>query len=461
MGAALRRVRSREQADLNRRVEEEREALAAFARLTELVANTGDVGTLAQQAADLIHGVLDVHSAVYFEWEGDFWKARQVSGALSPELVAELERGPLAEMPGFALPAGRREPMFFEHWNAAAGSPPGLVPYTAVACSPLFTQDHPAGMLSMTTLTSPVWSERERAGFRAVGDSLRLAVERTARLRQVERQRERLADLNAELGSFITRTVHNLGVPVRRLAHLLDPARTGQAHPAGDLLPYDPAALGDEVVRLTAVARDLCQLSRLEQQELNLDLLPLGELFAGVRAEFAATPPGARTEWLIRALPTVRGDRALLGQALRVLMTFTLSETRGVSLVDIGAEEGEVRVSIWDDGLGLLPEEVATLFDLAVRTDQPVPLLPGNGGLAQVRRVLARHGGWAWAESHLRGARVVLAFPGAAPLSEFEALLRGGWGGTLKACPIEASAVRVSSGQVSGLSLRSTPGKSC
>ena len=76
-----------------------------------------------------------------------------------------------------------------------------------------------------------------------------------------------------------------------------------------------------------------------------------------------------------------------------------------------------------DDGPGLSGEEAATLFDLAVRTDQSVPLLAG-GGLVQVRRVLARHGGWAWAESRSCGGKVVLAFPQDDATTALEALFR-------------------------------------
>jgi len=84
---------------------------------------------------------------------------------------------------------------------------------------------------------------------------------------------------------------------------------------------------------------------------------------------------------------------------------------------------GEVQVTVEDDGVWLASEEAATLFDVAVRSDQGVPLLEG-GGLIQVRRVLARHGGWAWAESISSGGKIVLAFPQDAAVGELEALFR-------------------------------------
>ncbi|GHF53711.1 PAS domain S-box-containing protein [Deinococcus metalli] len=242
---------------------------------------------------------------------------------------------------------------------------------------------------------------------------------------RVEERTRRLADLNAELGNLIIRTAHNLEEPARKLGHLLDPGRPVDPHALDGLPPYDPAALAAEVTRLRAVAQDLRHLSGLETHDLRTDLLPLGEVFAGIQAHAAATARGAQVHWLIQSLPIIRGDRALLTQALEVLMTFTLSETRGAQYVTVSSQEvdGEVQVAVEDNGLGLSGEEAATLFDLAVRTDQAVPLLEGSG-LVQVRRILARHGGWAWAEAQRSSGKVVLAFPRDPAVTEFEALFR-------------------------------------
>ncbi|MBB5235904.1 PAS domain-containing protein [Deinococcus budaensis] len=414
-----------ERAEAVRALAEEREALAAFARFTELAADTSDVETLARHAAEVLLTALNIRSAVYFEREEGLWKALHVSGALTAGLAHRLHEGLPGSTPSFAQPAERREPMFFEPWDAAADGLPDVDPYQAVARYPLFPPDHAAGILGMARTDTPVWTAREKAVFRAVGNSFRLALERAARTQQIERQHERLADLNAELGNVITRTAHTLEAPARRLGHLLDPGRPLDSEALDTLPSYDPAALHDEVTRLRGIAQDLRQLARLEQREVTKDLFPLGELFEQVRAQVSTTPRGAQVHWLVSSLPIVRGDRALLRQALEVLMTFTLSETRGAQYVTVGSREveGEVQVTVEDDGIGLTGEEAATLFDLAVRTDQAAPVLEGSG-LSQVRRILARHGGWAWAEAQRTSGKVVLAFPRDEAVHELEALFR-------------------------------------
>ncbi|GHF54582.1 PAS domain S-box-containing protein [Deinococcus metalli] len=242
---------------------------------------------------------------------------------------------------------------------------------------------------------------------------------------RVEERTRRLSDLNAELGNLIIRTAHNLEEPARTLGHLLDPGRPVDPHALDGLSPYDPTTLAAEVSRLRGIAQDLRQLSRLETHALSRDLLPLGEVVATIQAKVAATPRGQQMHWFIDPLPIVRGDRTLLTQALDVLMTFTLSETRGARHVVVSSREveGEVQVTVEDDGIGLSGEEAATLFDLAVRTDQAVPVMEGSG-LIQVRRILARHGGWAWAEAQRSSGKVVLAFPRDTAVTELEGLFR-------------------------------------
>jgi PAS domain S-box-containing protein len=415
-----------ERAQAVRALAEEREALAAFARFTELTAGTADVGILAERAAEVLHATLNVRSAVYFQEEEDCWKALHVSGALAPEYEQHLREGVPRGAHTFSLAVDRREPMFFEPWDAAADGLAEVGVYQAVARYPLFPTDQPVGVLGMATTERPSWTAMEKAVFRAVGDSFRLALERAAQVQQIAQQRERLADLNAELGNLITRTAHNLEAPAQRLSLLVTLGEGGRDM-LGDLPPYDPALLQDEIARLRGVAEDLRQLSSLEARPLTPELLPLGELFTEVRDAWKAkVEPRRRVDWLIAPLPIIRGDRTLLRQALDVLMTFTLSPTRGARYVTVDSRTvgGEVQVTVQDDGTGLVDEEAATLFDLAVRSDQGVPVLEG-GGLLQVRRILSRHGGWAWAVTLGNMGRVVLAFPQDAAVGELESLFRG------------------------------------
>lgn len=396
------------------RLHEDREALSAFTQFTELVAESSDVGTLAARAAQVLRATLIDSSVAYLERLPTGWVAREVSGVTDDGLVTLLAQGLPTSEPTLELAVTRRDVTYLEAGTVSGQAPPH--PYRAVALYPLFPPDAPVGVLGMGSVSRTHWSQRDRAVFQAVGQSFRLALTRAAHLEQIGRQRERLADLNAELGQVIAQAARTLEAPARYLSHWLTEGAGGQEPSAGS---FDPLVVHDEVSRLKGAARDLQGLADLDTHASRHELISLRDLFSAAQERSAA----AGVTWQVGAMPIVRADGALLTQALEVLLGFTLSPTRGVQFVRVHSTdlENEVRIVIEDDGLGLSSEEASTLFDLTVRSAQRVPLMDG-GSLGQVRRVLARQGGWAWAEARLSGAVVVLALPKVEDVHAMEAL---------------------------------------
>ena len=381
------------------RLTQDREALSAFMQFTELAADSSDVRTLAARAAGVLRATLPVSSAAYLEQTSSAWIARVVSGVTDAPLVNLIAQGlPLSE-PTLGLAVARREATFLEGEAVTGQALPH--PYRAVALYPLFPPDAPVGVLGMGSVDRAHWSDRDRAVFQAVGKSFRLALTRAAYLEQIGVQRERLADLNAELGQVIAQAARTLEGPARFLGHWLTNGGGGEGMSAET---FDP-------------------LTVLDTHDLQHELISLRDVFSAAQERSAA----AGVTWQLGALPIVRGDAALLTQAVEVLLGFTLSPTRGVQFVRVHSLDldHEVRIVIEDDGLGLSSEEASTLFDLTVRSAQRVPLMDG-GSLGPVRRVLARQGGWAWAEARLSGATVVLALPKQEDVHAMEALFMDG-----------------------------------
>ena len=396
------------------RLTQDREALSAFMQFTELAADSSDVRTLAARAAGVLRATLPVSSAAYLEQTSSAWIARVVSGVTDAPLVNLIAQGlPLSE-PTLGLAVARREATFLEGEAVTGQALPH--PYRAVALYPLFPPDAPVGVLGMGSVDRAHWSARDRAVFQAVGKSFRLALTRAAYLEQIGVQRERLADLNAELGQVIAQAARTLEGPARFLGHWLTNGGGGEGMSTET---FDPLTVQDEVSRLTGAARDLKRLAALDTHDLQHELISLRDVFSAAQERSAA----AGVTWQVGPLPIVRGDAALLTQAVEVLLGFTLSPTRGVQFVRVHSLDldHEVRIVIEDDGLGLSSEEASTLFDLTVRSAQRVPLMDG-GSLGPVRRVLARQGGWAWAEARLSGATVVLALPKQEDVHAMEAL---------------------------------------
>jgi chemotaxis family two-component system sensor kinase Cph1 len=115
--------------------------------------------------------------------------------------------------------------------------------------------------------------------------------------------------------------------------------------------------------------------------------------------------------------PPVEADRAMLRVVLVNLLTNALNFTqpRQTAEIEIGwkpGERGETVVFVRDNGVGFDPAYAGKLFGVFQRMRR-VEDFEGTGiGLANVRRIVARHGGRTWAEGAVdRGATFFFSLP--------------------------------------------------
>ena len=188
-----------ERAEQARQLEEERAALDAFVAFAEASALNTDVQTLAGRAVEVLCTTLGAVNAVYYQLEGDLWKAAAWSSGCPPEMLVVLQAGIPTSAPSFAEVSATRAVMFVPGWKAEQEGVQEAESFGAVALYPLFLLDAPSdapphGLLTMGTQRASNWTDREARVFRAVGRSLSLALERAEQTQRLEIQ-------NAELGA--------------------------------------------------------------------------------------------------------------------------------------------------------------------------------------------------------------------------------------------------------------------
>ncbi len=191
-------------------------------------------------------------------------------------------------------------------------------------------------------------------------------------------------------------------VPVRKLGKL--PAETIEVEYD---LEYGTATLEIHRDAIQAGQRaqlvdDLLAFSRMGRAEMRQSRVDLQSLVQEVRRELMADSGGRSIEWRIGELPQVEADPSLLRQVFRNLLGNALKYTRPRphTLIEVGSREegGEVEVWVRDNGVGFEMQYVDKLFGVFQRL-HTIEQFEGTGiGLANVRRIISRHGGRTWAE---------------------------------------------------------------
>jgi light-regulated signal transduction histidine kinase (bacteriophytochrome) len=119
--------------------------------------------------------------------------------------------------------------------------------------------------------------------------------------------------------------------------------------------------------------------------------------------EFEPDAAGRNIDWRIGDLPAVNGDAAMLRMVLANLISNALKFTqpRQQARIEIGSMPGqtsETVIFVRDNGVGFDMAYADKLFGVFQRLHR-VDEFEGTGiGLANLRRIIVRHGGRTWAE---------------------------------------------------------------
>lgn len=233
---------------------------------------------------------------------------------------------------------------------------------------------------------------------------------RRLRVRNRELQ-ERLAQRNAqleaanrELDAFAGRVAHDLRGP---LNHILGFAQLLQVRASG-VLDAESAGFVARIIaagqRNNELIGDLLEFARLGDEPLTRASLALDDVVAAAREAVAPQALGRAVEWKIEPLPVVTGDASLLQQAFVNLLSNALKYTapRAVAHVQVSAWReagGGTTVAVHDDGVGFDPALAERLFAPFQRLHRDSEFEGHGIGLANVKRIVARHGGTVAARS--------------------------------------------------------------
>jgi light-regulated signal transduction histidine kinase (bacteriophytochrome) len=245
--------------------------------------------------------------------------------------------------------------------------------------------------------------------------------ERTAALKAAQRELElrnaRLVAANKELEAFSYSVSHDLRAPLR---HIHGFASALKEDCGADLNEQGHDYL-DHITRaaehLDTIISALLTFARSGQQEMRQGPVQFDTVVRRVIAELQPDQGQRKIEWVIGPLPMVDGDEALLRQVWVNLIGNAIKYTRNqeAARIEIGSQsttDGELVFFVKDNGAGFSMDGAEKLFGLFQRLHGRDEFEGTGLGLANVRRIVERHGGRTWAEGAVgKGATFYFSLP--------------------------------------------------
>jgi PAS domain S-box-containing protein len=227
---------------------------------------------------------------------------------------------------------------------------------------------------------------------------------------RVHERTRRLEEANKELESFSYSVSHDLRAPLRHVQGYVDMlAREAEGQLSDEGRRY-LKTITDASREMGELIDNLLAFSRMGRAEMIETTVNLDSLVRDTLRDLEPATRQRNLVWKIPPLPAVQGDAAMLKLALANLLGNAVKFTRprDPAQIEIGRDgmEGErVILFIRDNGVGFDPQYAHKLFGVFQRLHRADEFEGTGIGLANVRRIISRHGGRTWAEGALdRGA---------------------------------------------------------
>lgn len=240
------------------------------------------------------------------------------------------------------------------------------------------------------------WSAAEIAAVRELRQALLgIVLRRAQEIAAVATELERV---NKELEAFSYTVSHDLRAPMRHIAGYVDLVLDGEGKRLSERTLRYLAHVKEASVFAGQLVDSLLDFSRMGRSGLQYALVDTGTLVADLVREQQALEHDRRIEWSIDpALPVVWADPFLLQVAVRNLVANAVKYTRSRDPARIAINRVEtaagVGLEIADNGVGFQMKYVGKLFGVFQRLHQAEEFEGTGIGLANVRRIVERHGG--------------------------------------------------------------------
>ena len=273
-----------------------------------------------------------------------------------------------------------------------------------MAAAPLEFAGKPAAQVIAHDLTS---RKRAEAEIRRLNADLEIRVtERTAELEAA----------NKELEAFSYSVSHDLRAPLRHIEGFVEILSSTKNDALDEDSQQHLQTIADSAKQMGRLIDDLLAFSRTARAELVKTRFSLGELVEKIVREMRPDAQKRQVEWVTGTLPEIEADPALIRQVVLNLIGNALkyTRTRPQTKIEISCRTTPTEdvFCVKDNGVGFDPRYGHKLFGVFQRLHRTADFEGTGVGLANVRRIIHRHGGRTWAEGEVdKGASFYFSLP--------------------------------------------------
>ncbi|HWD98839.1 MAG TPA: ATP-binding protein, partial [Bryobacteraceae bacterium] len=263
-------------------------------------------------------------------------------------------------------------------------------------------------------LRSLPWSASEIDSARDLREAIVRIVLRTAE--EMAQLNAELTRSNQELEAFSYSVSHDLRAPFRHIVGFAELLRERESGSLSDTGKRYVRTIIESAHFAGMLVDNLLSFSRIGRAALQFSTIDTAVLLGEVRDQVLEDAGGREIEWRAGALPTVRADLFMLRLVFQNLISNAVKYTRPrqKAVIEIGSERGngETIFFVRDNGVGFDVQYASKLFGIFQRLHRMEDFEGTGIGLANVRRIVGRHGGRTWAEGEVnRGASFYFTLP--------------------------------------------------
>lgn len=222
----------------------------------------------------------------------------------------------------------------------------------------------------------------------------------------VQKRTQELYEINNELKAFSYSVSHDLKAPLRAIS-----GYSGillQSH--SKELNADGRVVAETIIRNVRRMEDLIEnilrYSQISSQQVSFETVDMKRLFQTCWNTLTGDNLSNR---IVKfnvgdSMPHAKGDSSMLAIMITNLLSNALkfTKTRKSALVEVGSKmvNKETVYYVKDNGVGFNEKYSSKLFEVFQRLHKDVDFEGTGVGLAIVRRIVIKHGGRIWGESH-------------------------------------------------------------